>query len=532
MISRKTFLTRLAALGVAGALAAACGGAESGSGSSSAAPTSKAPTDKVLRLSFLEDIGQPPDPAVFYAGQGLMLTTNTYEGLLRYEGGTDTPKIIPSLATKWSKSADNKTFTLELRQGVTFHDGTPFTSAAVKASFDRTAAVDQGPAYMVSEIKSVTTNGDYKVTITLKKPNSIFFHYLAAPYGPRMYSPTGLAKYAGKDDAQTYLRTHDLGTGPYTLTDAKVGSHYEMKAYEKYWGKKPYFTTVDLPVLGDIATQQLKFDKGELAAILHDLPRSAAQAYLKNKSIKAYPSSIMSSTYVYLNMYNSFLTTQANRMAVQQAIDTDTIFSQVWEGRAKQATQAYPGNMIADGLAAQKVEHTTAPLAKLVQSLPADQKQLTVGYTSGTSDSQLVANLISAQLGALGLQVKVQPYPTSQVFGWIDDLKGSPDMYIGGGWPDAASPYMWAKISWDKTGGLNYLQCDVPEITKLLPEGLETGDDQIFSKIGELAVESGCYQNLVYETDFQVAQPWLKGVKKAHVITEPNTIRVSDLSVG
>jgi peptide/nickel transport system substrate-binding protein len=130
------------------------------------------------------------------------------------------------------------------------------------------------------------------------------------------------------------------------------------------------------------------------------------------------------------------------------------------------------------------------------------------------------------------LTADVNSYPTSQVFGWISDLKGSPDIYLGGGWPDAAPPYTWAKISWDKTGGLNYLQCDVPEITKLLPDGLRTGDDEIFSRIGELAVESGCYQNLATETDFMVAQPWLRGVRKAHVVTEPNTLRISDLSVG
>ncbi len=64
---------------------------------------------------------------------------------------------MASLATKWSASPDNKTFTLTLRDGVNFHDGTPFTSAAVKPSFDRRLAVNQGPAYMVSDVASVAT---------------------------------------------------------------------------------------------------------------------------------------------------------------------------------------------------------------------------------------------------------------------------------------------------------------------------------------------------------------------------------------
>ena len=61
-----------------------------------------------------------------------------------------------------------------------------------------------------------------------------------------MMSPTGLQKDAGPDFAQNYLTTHDLGTGPYTLTDAQVGSHYVMASFPEYWGPKPYFEKVRL----------------------------------------------------------------------------------------------------------------------------------------------------------------------------------------------------------------------------------------------------------------------------------------------
>ncbi len=120
-----------------------------------------APTDKVLHLSFLQDPGQPPDPDVYYAGQGLLLTTNTYEGLIQYKGGTDKPEFEPLLATEWTASPDHKVYTFKLREGVKFHDGTPFTSAAIKASFDRRLAVAGGPAYMVADVESITTQGDY-----------------------------------------------------------------------------------------------------------------------------------------------------------------------------------------------------------------------------------------------------------------------------------------------------------------------------------------------------------------------------------
>src|SRR5258707_5587524 len=190
--------TGLLALAVA-LFAAGCGA------SGAKATANPAPTDHVLRLSFMQDPGQPPDPDIYYAGQGLLLTTNLYEGLLQFKGGQAKAELEPLLATEWNASPDNKVFTFKLREGVKFHDGTPFTSAAVKASFDRRAAVNQGPAYMVTDIDSVTTQGDYGVTVALKAPNSAFLDYLACPYGPRMMSPEGLKKNAGSDNAQTYL---------------------------------------------------------------------------------------------------------------------------------------------------------------------------------------------------------------------------------------------------------------------------------------------------------------------------------------
>jgi peptide/nickel transport system substrate-binding protein len=521
---------RLLRIGIAmsAALAlAACGG-----NATTTSTPNPAPTDKVLHLSFMQDPGQPPDPDVYYAGQGLLLTTNLYEGLLQYTPGTADPKVMALLATNWTVSKDFTTYTLQLRKGVTFHDGTPFTAAAVKPSFDRRLAVNQGPAYMVADVASVTASGDYDVTIKLKDPNPFFLDYLASPYGPRMMSPTALKANAGKDFAQTYLQTHDVGTGPYTLTDAKVGSHYAMAAFDKYWGTKPYFTTVDIPVETDMSTAQLLLDKGQLAAIMHDLPQSAVRSYLSNKSLKTYSLPTMMSNFLYVNPALGFLTTAGNRVALEQAIDVDQIFQQAYLGRGQKADQAYPAHMMASGMAAQSISHDASALQKLVASLPADQKTITVGYDSESADNQLVANLISAQLAPLGLTVKVQSYPTSQIFGWIGNPKGAPEMLLALGWPDAAPPYTWAHISFDPTGGLNYLHCSDPALTRLLEDGAKTGAADTFSQIGVASVATGCWYNLVDQDDFMVAQPWLKGVAAAHVVAAPNTLSLNLLSVG
>ncbi|KMO68285.1 ABC transporter substrate-binding protein [Mycolicibacterium obuense] len=506
----------------------ACGGSDSGSSTPNAAPT-----DKVLHLSFLQDIGQPPDPDIYYAGQGLLLTTNTYEGLLQYKGGTEKPEFEPLLATKWTVSPDNRVYTFTLRQGVKFHDGTPFTSAAVKASFDRRAAVNQGPAYMVSDIESVTTQGDYDVTVTLKAPNSAFLDYLACPYGPRMLSPEGLQKNAGADNAQSYLTNHDLGTGPYTLTAAEVGSKYELTAFADYWGAKPYFEKVEMPVITDVSAQQLQFNNGQLAAILHDLPSSAVQSYLDNKAFANYSLPTMMSNFVYINPKKGMMTDAKNRNAVMQAVDVDELVKQTYFGRGKKAEQIYPPNVMEAQYAMQSVTHDPSVLSGIAASLPADQKAVTIGYDSSNPDNQLISNLLQTQLAAAGLTAKVQAYPTSEIYGWIGgDGQAAPEIMTYLGWPDAPSPYTWGHISWDADGGLNFFGCSSPGIADALAKGLPTGADADFSTAGEEAVKTGCWLNVADVNDFMVAQPWLKGVEAAHVVTNPNSLRLAALSVG
>ena len=139
---RRRPLTRRGALAtlscvIVALTAAACGSSSNGSGSGgggSGGSTTKAPTNGVLTAALLGDIGQPPDPSTFYAGNGIAIIKNVYEGLVQYANNTATVKIVPQLATSWSVNKDFTVYTFHLRHGVTFHDGTPFTSAAVGPS--------------------------------------------------------------------------------------------------------------------------------------------------------------------------------------------------------------------------------------------------------------------------------------------------------------------------------------------------------------------------------------------------------------
>jgi peptide/nickel transport system substrate-binding protein len=494
-------------------------------------------TGHVLQLSFLQDPGQPPDPDVYYAGEGLILTRNMYEGLVQYQPGTADRKIVPSLATSWTISPNHLTYTFQLRHGVTFHDGTPFTSAAVEPSFARRAAVNGGPAYMVSDVKSVTTPNKYEAIINLKEPNTAFMDYLAAPYGPVMESPTALKAHAGTNHDQTYLETHDIGTGPYELTEAKVGVAYAMKAYPGYWGKKPYYTTVDLPVIDDLSTEEIQFNDGQLDGILHDLTTSAASSYQKNKAVSFYELPTLRAEEVYVNEHKGFLSSQAARTALLRAIDVKNIVAGVFPGgQATVASQMAPAHLLPLQYVKQTLTYDTSPLKSIVSKIPSAEKDITVGYDTGSPDDQLIAEQIGAELLGEGLTAKVVGYQTSEIFSWIGSVKSAstsaPNVLIDYFWPDADNPYTWSHISYDPTGGVNLMTCDLPGIAAIDTKAVETGSDALYNQVSNMALNSGCWMSLADQNDVMVFKPSIKGVVQAHVVAEPEMLLLDDLYQG
>jgi len=496
------------------------------------------PTSHTLNLSFLQDPGQPPDPDVYYAGEGLLLTRNMYQGLLTYKPDTAERVLEPELATSWSVSSNGLVYTFQLRQGVLFHDGTPFTSAAIAPDFARRAAVDGGPAYQVADVASVQTPNPYEVIITLKTPNTAFLDFLASPYGPVMESPTALAKYAGNDNDQTYLETHDIGTGPYYLTEAKVGVMYQMKAFPQYWGPKPYYTTINLPVIDNLSTEEIEFNDGQIAAILHDMTTSVIAQYRTKSTVSSYALPTLESDTAYVNENKGFLTSQTDRLDVLEAIDRTSLVAGILPGRGVVAPQAGPKGLITEPYGQQNIPYDPSKLQALVKTLPASERNFTVGYDTGAPDDQLFAEDIGAELQADGLNTKVVGYQTSEIYGWVGDVSamqgpGTPNMLIDYFWPDTYNVYTWTHIDFDPSGGLQYLNCDsVPNETNLDNEALETGSLQTYNEVIENAVHSGCWLNIADKDDAMVAQPWLKGIPEAHVVAYPEMLFLANLYPG
>jgi peptide/nickel transport system substrate-binding protein len=188
-----------------------------------------------------------------------------YNTLLRVDPFDKTgTKIVPDLAESWTISKDGRTYTLKLRQGVKFHDGSEFTSKDAKASYDK---IIKPPPGVVSnrqaeylDVEAVEAPDPYTVVFRLKWGSAAFVSSLASPWN-WIYKADILAK-----DPRWY-ETHIMGTGPFTFVEHVKGSHWVGKKNPSYWDKgKPYLDGYRAIFVRDSAAQ-VSAVRGERAMI-------------------------------------------------------------------------------------------------------------------------------------------------------------------------------------------------------------------------------------------------------------------------
>ncbi|WP_099245803.1 ABC transporter substrate-binding protein [Mycobacterium sp. shizuoka-1] len=428
-------------------------------------PNEAGATASTVRTPLMSD-PPPLDPDTFYQPEGLLIMTSTYQGLLQYAPGST--KIAPLLATKWDVSPDGLTYTFTLRDDVKFSDGTPFDSAAAKASFQRRIDMAGGPAYMLADLKDMQTPDPHTFVVTLTKPVAPFLDYLASPYGPLMTSPTAVAEHAsGNDHASAWLASHTAGTGPYELTEAVPASHYTMTANKNYWGTAPQITSVKMPVVATAAVQRLQLGNGELDMILHGLAKVDYDALAGGPDTEVLQENALIKTMIMVNPASAVFSSRDARAALSSALDVNALTTQVFGAQGAPSTQFYPIGMLPDGAVPDTHDYDPAKLAAVGKS----GGDVQIGYPTGDSSLQDLANQLQVILQQAGLKATIRDFPLAQFFALPENPDQRPDLMLASMNPDAAHPDTWSRIYQYTNAPVNIQGCSVPEADKLLDAG-------------------------------------------------------------
>jgi peptide/nickel transport system substrate-binding protein len=157
--------------------------------------------------------------------------------------------FVPGLATSWEIAEDGTSYTFHLREGVKFHDGTPFNAQAVKYNFDRIvdpATQSERAIGNLGPYSSTEVVDDYTAVVHLKSPFAPFMDGVAGEF-LCMVSPTAAAKW-GPDEFQDHL----VGTGPFIFKEWKRHEYMRLERNPDYWGGSEFFEHQGLAYLDAI----------------------------------------------------------------------------------------------------------------------------------------------------------------------------------------------------------------------------------------------------------------------------------------
>ncbi|HEV2187384.1 MAG TPA: ABC transporter substrate-binding protein [Stellaceae bacterium] len=168
--------------------------------------------------------------------------------------------IRPELATKWSWNEEGTELTFELREGVKWHDGVPFTSADVKCTWDLLTGksadhlrINPRKAWYTN-LAEVKTDGDYKVTFILKRSQPAFIALLASGMSPVYPCHVSAAQ----------MRQHPIGTGPFKFVEFKPNESIRLVKNPDYWKPGlPYLDGIEYTVSRNRSTVILAFIAGQ-----------------------------------------------------------------------------------------------------------------------------------------------------------------------------------------------------------------------------------------------------------------------------
>ncbi len=201
---------------------------------------------KILVIGSQFDIGGSIDPRQGIGGPSLSPKLLVFETPVYFD---ENYKMQPLLLTSWDASPDAKTWTVHLRQGVSFTDGSPFNAEALIFSVRYMA----GPRSKLSNVQAMEPLDEYTLRFSLKHPDAIFMHTI---------SSLGIMSPACVDKEGRFIKA--VGTGPFKYVSYSEGRELVYQKNADYWGEAPKVDGVIIKMIPDFNTRAMALESGEV----------------------------------------------------------------------------------------------------------------------------------------------------------------------------------------------------------------------------------------------------------------------------
>ena len=470
------------------------------------------------------------DPADAYEIFPGILLHNLADQLYAYEPGTT--NLIPKLAADMPTiSEDGLTYVIPLREGVTFHDGSPFNAEVMAFSLERFMQNGGRPAFLLAEkIESVTASGESEITIQLQEPFAAFTALLTfwgvTPVPPEKYE-------IGEG---SFIPDSFIGTGPYKLA-AFTSDSIKLDVNENYWGEKPANDGIDIQIFTSPANLYNTFRTGGLDVAYQTLDPDQIASLEREASSGGWEVIEAGTTvinYMSLNQKIEPLNDVRVRQAIAAMIDRNLVNDRVFQGQAEPLYSLIPTSFdvyepvmqaaYGDGNFDLARELLTA--AGFSESNPFNFE---IWYPSASTTRSVVANTLkeSFEAGLPGLvTVTVQTAEGATLWGNID--KGIYPAVLSNWYPDYydedtfVQPFMSCNQGSaealceeggsQSSGSFYYSETANELIAAQRAEQDPAARDDIFREIQTLLKDDVPYIPLWQNKDYVFAQDGVEGV--------------------
>jgi len=261
-----------------------------------------------------------------------------YDALLERDWESN---IKPDLAESW-KIINDTTVEFKLRKGIAFSNGEPFNAEVVKYNFERVAGLMPDAKKTLNardfkSIKEVNVVDDYTVQLITKHPDPLLLSYVTRKYMVPI-------EYTRKDNFKK-LATKPVGTGPYVLKSWMKGGECVLSAKQDYWKGTPNIDEIVFRPIPEDATRIAELQVGSVDLIANLKPDNVQEVMDNDKlDVKFVPSSRVAA--VWMNAEMATLKDKKVRMAVNYAIDVDSLIKHVMDGNAYKVSTVAPKTFI------------------------------------------------------------------------------------------------------------------------------------------------------------------------------------------
>ncbi len=362
-----------------------------------------------------------------------------YQGLFGFDKDM---KMVPVLAESYSASKDGLVFTVKLKKGIKFHDGTDFNAEAVKATFDRVTNPENKLKRftLYKNIAKTEVVDAATVKFTLHEPFSPFINSLAHPSGV-IISPAALQKY-GKEIAH-----NPVGTGPFKFVEWKQSDYLKVAKFDGYWRKGyPKVDTITWRPVVDNNSRSAMMQTGE-AHFTFPVPYEQAEVLKAKPNLELVAAPSIVHRYLSMNTLQKPFDNVKVREAINYAINKQALAKVAFSGYA----------IPAEGVLPKGVEYATKLGPWPYDPAKAKALLAEAGYPNGFettlwsaynhTTAQKVIQFLQQQLAQVGIKAQVLALEAGQRVEKVEsaqDAATAPVRMYYVGWSSSTGEADWA----------------------------------------------------------------------------------------